>query len=212
MKLDFVSDINKENYYTLGYDLVDRFMVQLAWVSAVLISLYSFAIYFSRLASYYPNPFTWRVVELNEVLSVVVIAFLAAGILQSLHGKIANHYHWRLLVTNLLLVFPYLLVFISGGSIEWHFYFFVTFAFLALYADWRLGWWAILAVALHHGILNYVKPGWVYFYGRNDVAFLSHAIIVFFMAIATTVICERFRTIADTNRKLAEQLSSKKIK
>lgn len=209
MKIDFISDINKDNYYVLGYDMVDKLMVKFAWWSAALFALYSLAVYALAPAKLYPSPFSWRIVTVTEMLWVIVLGFLAAVLMHVMRGKFKNHYLWRFIATNLLFMYPYLVVYISGGSIEWHFHFFVTFAVITLWADWRLGWWAILAVALHHGILNYVSPYWVYFYGRNDIAFLSHAVIVLFMAIVTTIICERMKAIADTNRILAAKLESK---
>jgi methyl-accepting chemotaxis protein len=65
-------------------------------------------------------------------------------------------------------------VLISGGSIEMHFHFFMIMAVLVVYSDWRLGWLVLVLTALHHVILNYVRPDWVYFYGRNDFAIVAH--------------------------------------
>lgn len=209
LKLDFISDINKDNYYVLDYDRIDKFMVKAAWWSAILLGLYSFAIYFFKPAIYYPNPFSWRVVTLQETIWVTLLGIAAAILITLLRGKLKNHYLWRFIVTNALLMYPYLVVLISGGSIEWHFHFFVTFALVVMYSDWRLGWWAIVAVALHHSILNFIHPTWVYFYGRNDVAFLSHALLVLFMAIVTTYLCENNRRLADASRLLGSEFAQK---
>lgn len=207
MKIDFFSDINKENYYILDYDRIDKWLIKFSWGNAVFLVIYSFAIFLLNPASSYPSPFAWRQVEFSEALIVSTLALLTAAIVQTLRGRIANHYIYRFIMTNALMIFSYLAVFISGGSIEWHFHFFVMFAALALYSDWRLGWWAIVAVALHHGILNFVSPSWVYFYGRNDVAFLAHALIVFFMAIITTKISLNNRGLANASRLLGKELT-----
>ncbi len=195
MNIDFFSDINRGKEKALEYEKVDRFMVAFAWWSTVILSVYSLVIYFAAPAENYPNPFSWRVVEFTEILAVMLISFITAGLLSFLNGRIKNHYLWRFIATNLLFVYPYLIIFISGGSIEWHFHFFITFALLVLWADWRLGWWAIVTVALHHSILNFVAPYWVYFYGRNDIAFLAHALLVLMMAIITTLLSEKIRML-----------------
>src|SRR3989338_6061744 len=165
MKIDFISDINKDNYYILDYDRIDLYMIKIAWWNAALFA-----------------------------------PFLPAV----LRGRFKNHYLYRFITANALITFSYLLVFISGGSIEWHFHFFVIFALLTLYADWRLNWWGIVAVALHHQVLNNIAPNWVYFYGENDLAFLAHALLVLFMAIVTTKTCEQNRQLADASRLIGD--------
>lgn len=209
MKIDFLSDINKENYYVLDYDRVDNYMIKANWISAVGLTLYSFVIYFLAPAKYYPNPFTWRIVDLSEVFWVMALAFITAAIVTVLRGRFKDHYLYRFIMANALMMYSYLVVFISGGSIEWHFHFFVMFALLVLYADWRLGWWAIIAVALHHGILNFISPTWVYFYGRNDVAFIAHAFLVLLMAIVTTKLSENYRELAEASRMLGKEFDQK---
>lgn len=200
MKLDFLSDINKKYYSALRYDEIDKWLIKFSWGNAIFLSVYSWFIYFWAPARYYPNPFSWRVITVNEVLIISVVAFLAAFVISLLRGRFQNHYIYRFLMANALMTYSYLVVYISGGSIEWHFHFFVMFAAIALYADWRLGWWAIVAVALHHGILNFVAPEWVYFYGRNDIAFLSHALVVILMAVVTTKLSLYMRELADASR------------
>jgi hypothetical protein len=209
MELDFLSDINKDNYYVLDYDRVDTFMLRFAWWSAILLSFYTLAIYIIAPANFYVSPFSWRVVTFPETVVVILLSLSSALLLSLLRGRFKNHYFWRFLVTNIQLIYPYLVVFISGGSIEWHFHFFVIMALLVMYSDWRLCWWAIVAVALHHAILNYVAPTWVYFYGRNDIAFLSHAIIVLFMAVVTTQLCENNRRLANAARLLGKEFGQK---
>ncbi len=207
MKIDFFSDINKENYYVLDYDKIDSWMVTFSWANAFFLIPYSFAIYLIAPASFYPNPFSWRLVELPEVIVVSMLALITAGLVHMLKGRFRSHYSYRFLVANAFMMFSYLVVYISGGSIEWHFHFFVMIAALALYSDWRLAWWAIIAVAVHHGVLNFIAPTWVYFYGRNDVAFIAHALIVFFMAIVVTKISEHNRELAEASRLLGKELT-----
>jgi methyl-accepting chemotaxis protein len=120
---------------------------------------------------------------------------------------------YRILVTNALFLYSFLIVFTTGGSIEGHFHFFVIFLLLVMYYDWRLGWFGLVAVALHHGILNYVAPSWVYFYGRNDTSVIGHALPVLFTVLFTTIIAENGRRsvgeAAVTNKDLENRLRQK---
>lgn len=112
------------------------------------------------------------------------------------------------------MTYSYLFVFISGESIEMHFHFFIVAALLVMYADWRLGWILLALTVIHHGILNYVQPGWVYFYGRNDISVISHAIPVLVMVIFTTAVCEMIRggvvTLDITNRGIVAKMDQDK--
>ena len=193
MKLDFLSDINKEHYYSLRYPEIDRFMVKILWWHFAVVSVFAIAIYYFQPSLYYPNPLSWRVIDLGATLWVVALGFLASLLPTLLRDKIKNHYYYRLLVANCLFVYSYIIVFDTGGSIEGHFHFFVMFALLAVYSDWRLGWVGLVVVALHHGILNFIAPNWVYFYGRNDISVVAHALPVAVAVLYLTWITERRR-------------------
>ena len=107
-----------------------------------------------------------------------------------------------------LTAYSYLFVFISGGSIEMHFHFFMIMALLVVYSDWRLDWFVLVLTALHHGVLNYVKPSWVYFYGRNDFAIVAHGVPVGVMAMFTTSLCQNQRrsvAILEETRRAQEE-------
>ena len=104
--------------------------------------------------------------------------------------------------------YSYLFVLISGGSIEMHFHFFMIMALLVVYSDWRLNWLVLVLTALHHGILNYVHPQWVYFYGRNDFAIVAHGLPVAVTAVFTTLLCENQRrsvAILEETRRTQEE-------
>lgn len=214
LKIDFISDINKKFAEALGYTEIDRYMKRVLWwhfgVFAVLVFVNSVL----KIAQNNPNPFSWRAISPTEAIVSLVIAFLAVVIPLSLKGSIKNHYVWRIIVTTALLFYSYLFVFISGGSIEMHFHFFIIAALIVMYADWRLGWILLVFTGLHHGILNYVEPGWVYYYGRNDFAVISHAIPVLIMVIFTTAICEIIRggvmALELTNKGIIAEMDGKK--
>ena len=189
MKIDFLSDINKGYETSLGYDTTDRFIVKVLWWHLGALILLAVTNAVLKLASIYPSPLSWRVITIPEAAVTILIAAAATLITILLKGRTLNHYLWRVIVTAALTTYSYLLVFISGGSIEMHFHFFIIAALLVIYADWRLGWVLLVLTGLHHGILNYVEPGWVYYYGRNDFAVIAHALPVLVTVIFTTVLC-----------------------
>src|SRR6266850_1667191 len=206
MNLDFRSDINKEYAAAMNYAGVDRFIVAILWWHFGAITLLTFTNSFLKLASYFPSPFAWRVIGLPEALGAILVGWAAALIPALLQGKISDHYVWRVLVTVALTTYSYLFVFVSGGSIEMHFHFFIIMALLVIYSDWRLGWIVLVLTALHHVILNYLQPQWVYFYGRNDFSVVAHVIPVIGSAIFTTLLCQNNRrsveVLEDTKRRL----------
>lgn len=193
VKIDFISDINKKFAEALGYPEVDRFMRKVLWWHLAAFALLVFTNSFLKMAESFPNPFSWRIIGATEAMVALAIALAAVLVPLSLSGKLKNHYHWRIVITIAFLVYSYLFVFISGGAIEMHFHFFIIAALIVMYADWRLGWILLVLTGLHHGILNYVEPGWVYFYGRNDFSVISHAIPVLVMVLFTTAIAEIIR-------------------
>lgn len=209
MKIDFISDINKSFATALGYSEVDQFMVKVLWWHFGVFALLAAANAFLKVAEFYPNPFAWRVISPAEAIVAVVIGLGATLVPVLLKGRLQNHYMWRIVVTLALLMYSYLFVFISGGAIEMHFHFFMIAALIVMYADWRLGWILLVFTGLHHGILNYVEPGWVYFYGRNDFSVISHAIPVLITVIFTTKLCEIIRggvmALDLTNRTIIAQ-------
>ena len=189
MRLDLVSDINRDYAVAMNYGTVDRFMIKILWWHLGFAALMAFANSYLRLSVWLPSPFSWRVLGADEALAAVLIAFAAAVIPTLVRDKLANHYAWRIIVSAALTTYSYLFVFMSGGSIEMHFHFFMVMALITVYSDWRLGWFVLVLTALHHGILNYVAPTWVYFYGRNDVAVVAHALPVSATAIFTSLLC-----------------------
>ncbi len=189
MSIDFITDINKDHEDSLNYKYVDNFIIKVLWWHLGIFILLVFTNSVIKLASFYPSPLAWRVISLNGAVVTTLIALVVTLVPIFLKNKISNHYIWRILITVCLTFYSYLFVFISGGSIEMHFHFFIIAALLIIYADWRLGWVLLLLTGLHHGILNYVEPGWVYYYGRNDFAVIAHALPVLVAIIFTTVLC-----------------------
>jgi ABC-type multidrug transport system fused ATPase/permease subunit len=190
VELNLKSDINKDFAEYFNYNKVDRLLVKILWWHLAVVSLWVFAIVIFEPARYFQSPLSYRNLGLKEALSVVLIGSLASLSITLLKGRLKNHYIYRIAVTCALVVYSFLIVFMTGGSIEAHFHFFIVFALLCVYCDWRLGWIATLLTALHHGILNYIAPSWVYFYGRNDFSIIAHSLPVIVAVLFTTWICE----------------------
>ena len=212
MKLDLASDINHGYETGLNYQKTDKFMLAIHWWSfgvIVLLSLTNSILHIGKyfpLAANYPSPLSWRVIPVPEALVALGIALLAALLPTLLINRFKNHYYWRLFISFTLSIFAYLGVFIAGGSIEMHFMFFAMIALVAIYADWRLGWFMLVLVGLHHTILNYLAPFWVFEYGRNDLAIIAHAIPVVITVIFTTIICNIHRNAIDQIQQVRTDL------
>ena len=213
MKLDFFSDINRETYKELDYNDTDKFMIKILWWHFFVLTIGVLSIFLFKPALYFQSPLSYKILTLNETISVIALGLLTSFVMTLLHNRLNNHYHYRLLMTTALIMYSYLIVFTTGGAIEAHFHFFVIFALLCVYYDWRLGWVATVMTSLHHAILNYAAPNWLYFYGRNDFSIISHAAPVILAVLFTTKICENGRKsielIKNSNKEAVE--SSAKI-
>lgn len=209
MKLDLVSDINREYANALNYPRVDRFMIKILWWHFGFTVLLAVASSYLELSARFPTPFAWRVLSIDEASAAAGIGLFAAAIPTLIRGRIGNHYVWRLIMSAALTTYSYIFVFLSGGSIEMHFHFFMVMALITVYTDWRLGWFVLVLTALHHVILNYVSPTWVYFYGRNDLAVAAHIIPVASTAIFTTLLCTTHRRSVATAQTALGQLAER---
>ena len=207
MKIDFTSDINKDYAVVMNYDRVDRFIINILWWHFAALALLAFANSILQAARYYPSPFSWRVISWPEALGTILIGLAAALIPTWVRDKLDHHYLWRVFISVALTTYSYLFVFVSGGSIEMHFHFFMIMALLVIYSDWRLEWIVLIMTALHHAILNYVQPDWVYFYGRNDLSVIAHALPVLTTAIFTTLLCQNHRNTVERLSHLTESLT-----
>jgi hypothetical protein len=136
-------------------------MIRVLWWHWAALVFLTVANTVFQLGRYFPSPFSWRIPTLEEGAGTITVGLLATIAAAWAHGRLHNHYAWRILVSVSLTTYSYLFVLISGGSIEMHFHFFMIMAVLVVYSDWRLGWLVLVLTALHHVILNYVRPDWV---------------------------------------------------
>ena len=211
MRLDFRSDINREYARAMNYGDVDRFIVKILWWHLAATALLAVVNSVFQLAAFYPSPFAWRVISPTEAAGALGVGLAAALLPTMLRRAFADHYAWRVLVSGALTTYSYLFVFLSGGSIEMHFHFFMVLALLVVYYDWRLGWIVLGLTAVHHGVLNYLAPHWVYFYGRNDLAVVAHALPVTATALFTSLLCRNNRralaALVDTRQALERDIA-----
>lgn len=182
----FLRDINVGHESALQYARLDTFSIKVLWWNFLLLALLVFANSYLRLADYLQSPFAWRVISSEEAISTLCIALIAVCLPILFKDSFKHHYYYRLLVTTCLIVFSYLFVFITGGAIEAHFHFFIVIGYIAIYADWRLGWLALFLTYVHHTILDLVAPTWVFFYGENWLSPIAHALPVLAAVILTT--------------------------
>lgn len=66
----------------------------------------------------------------------------------------------------------------------------------------------LVLVALHHIILNYFAPSWVFEYGRNDLAIIAHAVPVIITVIFTTILSNTHRSTTMQIQELRNDLQA----
>ena len=202
------ADITARYAAALHYPQVDRFMIRVLWWHWVALVVLTVANTVFQLGRYFPSPVLLADSHPGGRGGTITVGLFATIAAAWAHGRLHNHYAWRILVSVSLTTYSYLFVLISGGSIEMHFHFFMIMAVLVVYSDWRLGWLVLVLTALHHVVLNYVRPEWVYFYGRNDFSIVAHGIPVAVMAVFTTMLCQNQRrsvAILEDTRRAQEQ-------
>lgn len=83
----------------------------------------------------------------------------------------------------------------SGWLLDMHMVFFAFLAVLAVMADWRVIVAATLATALHHLLLNFAAPAYVFPNGADLLRVMFHAVIVVIEASVLIVLCLRFEAL-----------------
>lgn len=198
----WITDINAGCEKDLNYDVIDKQTQGLLWWSLAVLICYAVLNSVIKLANYIQSPFSWRVIRYQESIWVLIIAFVITLLPIFLHKILANHYHYRLLVTLCFIVYGYLFIFLSGGAIEAHFIFFIFIGYLAVYADWRLGWFALLLISCNHLLLEFLSPRWLFYYGENWLSPLAHAIPILVAVIFTGISSKTYREVVLAQKEL----------
>lgn len=108
----------------------------------------------------------------------------------------------RLVVASLAAVQPALIVYALSGhgwQMDGHMYFFVALAGLTVLCDVRAILFASVLIAVHHLVLQYAAPAWV-FTGAGDLGrVLFHAVAVVLQAAVLVYLTVTIRTLLDRN-------------
>jgi len=83
----------------------------------------------------------------------------------------------------------------TGWIIDMHMVFFAFLAVLAALADWRVIVVGTLVTALHHLLLNFVAPAYVFPDGADLARVVFHAVIVLIEAAVLIVLCRQFEAL-----------------
>jgi methyl-accepting chemotaxis protein len=111
-------------------------------------------------------------------------------------------------------VLPATFVYLLSGNIwqmDAHMYFFVALSMLAVLCDWRPLALASALVALHHLVLSYMLPAWVFENGGTIGRVLFHGLAVALQFAALTYLTTRLRRLIlaqDAARAEGERLVS----
>jgi phosphotransferase system glucose/maltose/N-acetylglucosamine-specific IIC component len=167
------------------------------------------AIFYFHPAEFYPSPFSWRDLSLNEVGGIMLASFLAALVPMLLRRTFENHYHYRLLMLFAYMAYSFLLVVASGGAIEMHFYLFGIWALLTLYYDWRLIAVGFTSMLLYHTLFDITAPQVLYFYGKNNFSLIAHVMFALIAAIFTINIAKNGRKAVVDIKRANEFIQSK---
>ena len=97
----------------------------------------------------------------------------------------------------------------SGWTLDMHMLFFATLAMLAILADWRVIIAATATTAVHHLLLNFVAPAYVFPDGANLLRVLFHAVVVVLESGILVLLCLRIESLLDGLTKAHEQQAAK---
>jgi signal transduction histidine kinase len=207
----FTQDINTGHEEDLNYTLIDKKTVTVLWWNLAVLVFYAVLNSVIKLANYIQSPFSWRVISSQEAVFILIIAFVVTLLPILFHQVLRNHYHYRLLITFCFIVFSYLFIFLSGGAIEAHFHFFIVISYLAIYNDWRLGWFALILISFNHLLLEYLAPHWLFYYGENWLSPLAHVLPIFVAVVFTSILANNNRDVLlaqkETERRKDEFIS-----
>ncbi|WP_336959737.1 methyl-accepting chemotaxis protein [Sphingobium aquiterrae] len=133
--------------------------------------------------------------DLGAVLALAVIANIVptAMALRHRHDDAA-----RLTVGTLAAIHPALGVYLLAGH-QWqtdgHMYFFVTLAALTVLCDWKPIALASVLIALHHLLLEFIAPSWVFVSVSNLARVAIHAIAVLLQFAALGYVTVQLRAL-----------------
>lgn len=150
----------------------------------------------------------------DRLLPIALTGILANLLPTMMVGQGRADAQTRLVVASLAAVQPALIVYALSGhgwQMDGHMYFFVALAGLTILCDARAILFASALIALHHLVLQYAAPAWV-FSGAGDFGrVLFHALAVILQAAVLVYLTLTIRTLVNRNaeaRALSEQAAA----
>lgn len=117
----------------------------------------------------------------------------------------------RYTVAVALMIMPSLLVYMFRGhywQIDIHMYYFAALAVIVLFCDWKSILVATVVVAVHHLVLNFTVPVWVFPEGAEFFRVVLHAVVVVLESAALLALALRlektFYTVEDAVHQAEE--------
>jgi methyl-accepting chemotaxis protein len=83
----------------------------------------------------------------------------------------------------------------TGWQLDMHMVFFAFLAVLTIFADWRVILIATVTTALHHLLLNFVAPAYVFPDGASLLRVVFHAVVLLLEAGVLLTLCQRFEAL-----------------
>jgi len=136
------------------------------------------------------------VLKLEHMVTDLVISTIVAsiGLLSFLVMKNTASTRY-VIATGYVLQAATLVMLFSGHpwQIDMHMYFFATLAFVTALFDWRCILVAAAVTAVHHLVLNFTVPLWVFPGGADLARVLFHAVIVVMETLVLTAFCVKLQ-------------------
>ncbi|PAX08739.1 methyl-accepting chemotaxis protein [Sphingomonas lenta] len=158
----------------------------------------------------------------HEGLGTVLGVAVAVNVLPSLHARQGRHDEAaRLAVATIAAVYPALGVYLLQGhawQMDGHMYFFVALAALTVLCDWRPIALASGLIAVHHLVLEFAAPAWVFAGSGNIARVMVHAVAVILQFAALAYVTRQLRQLimrqaemqASSERLAAEAVESRR--
>lgn len=118
----------------------------------------------------------------------------------------------RITVSTLAALVPALGVYALSGhgwQMDAHMYFFVALAALTILCDWRAIIVAATLIAVHHLVLQFVAPAWVFYDGSGLGRVIFHAVAVVMQAAMLICLIHMLRTLMQ--RQADARLASERV-
>lgn len=142
------------------------------------------------------------------VLAIAIVANIAPT-LMAVQGR--RDMPARLIMGTLAAIHPALAVYLLGGhmwQMDAHMYFFVALAGLAVLCDWRPILLASGLIAVHHLLLGFLAPDWVFSGGGSFGRTVVHAVAVVLQFGILAWLVTRLRTLTVAQSEQQDRLES----